>query len=168
MTVQTVINLKLASERLGGSLVHHESERVLRAKRGAPRAAMPVVPDAFVVLVVGPRVQSFCIELDRATVDLRSWRQRLHRYWQWERTASFREDLKAPAVLIVVEARPRIGQRRVLDIKKLIDEEAKSRGTDPGLFWCTTLDEAGPDKALIHPVWLVGGQEGLHPLLRGD
>jgi hypothetical protein len=76
--------------------------------------------------------------------------------------------LKAPAVLIVVEGRPRIGQRRVFDIKKLIDDEAKNRCADPGLFWCTTLDEAGPDKALVHPVWWVGGQEGLHPLFRAD
>jgi hypothetical protein len=91
MTVQTIINLKRAAERLGGSLIHYESERALRAKRGGARGGMPVVPDAFIVLVIGPRIQSFCIELDRATVGLRSWRQRLHRYWQWERTASFRE-----------------------------------------------------------------------------
>jgi hypothetical protein len=167
-TVQTVINLAQAAEAHGGGLVHYREERLLRADWAEDRAANRVVPDAFVVLAIGARTQSFCIELDRATVDAAAWRRRLKDYVAWTRTGRFNRQLMSPLVLIVVDATPKVAQRRVLQLKELVDEAIGADDAPPCLFWLSTLDAIAPAAVLDEAVWLVGGREGLHRLYREE
>ncbi len=167
-TVQTVINLADAAERHGGRLLLYREERLLRADWARDRASARVVPDAFVVLTIGPRTQSFCIELDRATVDIAPWQRRIKDYLAWTQTDRFRKELQGPSVLVVVDATPRIAQRRVLELKELVDTGAKEESGDASLFWFTSLELAGSETILDKPVWLVGGQDGLQRLYSGS
>jgi len=164
-TVQTVINLEQAAERLGGSVLHYRDERSLRADRMHDRAANPIVPDAFLVLNVGLKVQCFCVELDRATVDHRAWQRRAADYFAWARTNRFRDELKSPPMLVVVDGPAKVAQRRVIDLKTLVEEEALRLKADASLFWFTPLSLACADAALTQPIWLVGSQSELQPLL---
>jgi hypothetical protein len=162
LTVQFAINLAVASERLGGALLHYEDERPLKANHLKNRLTMPVIPDAFAALGIGGRTQSFCIELDRATVERRAWQRRVNGYWDWARSEDFRQRYNAPAVLVVVAAQPSVAKRRVNDLKAIA--EAASRG-DPSMFLFTTLDDASPEAVLAEPIWAVGGQRALFSLL---
>jgi len=161
-TVQAAINLRLAAEALGGQVVHHEDERTLKARHQRQPSAMPVIPDAFLALSVGGRTQSFCIELDRATVDRRPWRQRIKGYANWRKSADFRDHYRNPAVLIVVAADDRVAARRVRELKQIVEEVA---AVDPSLFWFTTLDDASPRAVLTQPIWAIAGRGGLYPLI---
>jgi hypothetical protein len=167
-TVQIVINLAQAAEIHGGGLVHYRDERLLRADWAEDRAANRVVPDAFIVLAIGARTQSFCIELDRATVDAVAWRRRLGEYLAWTRTGRFTRELMSPSVLLVVEATPKVAQRRVQQLKELVDEAVGRDEVPPYLFWLSTLDAVGPDAVLDEAVWLAGGREGLHRLYQEE
>jgi hypothetical protein len=126
------------------------------------------VPDAFVVLAIGARTKSFCIELDRATVDVAAWRRRLKDYLAWTRTGRFNRELMSPSVLIVVDATPRVAQRRVLQLKELVEEAIGADEAPLYLFWLSTLDGVGPNAVLDEAVWRVGGREGLHRLYREE
>jgi hypothetical protein len=97
-TVQVVIHLQLAAERRGGAVVHFREERALRADWARYHLERRVIPDAFVVLAVGTHVQSFCLELDRATVDRRAWQHRIVGYSAWAKTDTFRQELRSPVV----------------------------------------------------------------------
>jgi hypothetical protein len=163
-TVQTVINLAEAAEGYGGKLLYYREERLLRADFAKDRQSVRVLPDAFVVLAIGPRTQSFCIELDRATMDVAPWQRRIKDYLAWTRSEHFNKELQSPSVLVVIDATPRVAQRRVLELKRLVDDVAREIRADPSLFWFTALASAGPDSILSQPVWLVGGQEGLRSL----
>jgi hypothetical protein len=167
-TVQTVINLAQAAEAHGGGLVDYREERLLRSDWAGDKAANRVVPDAFGVLAIGARTQSFCIELDRATVDVVPCRRRLGEYLAWTRTGRFNRELMSPSVLIVVDATPKVAQRRVLQLKEFVDEAIGADEVPPYLFWLSTLDAVGPDAVLDEAVWLVGGREGLHRLYREE
>jgi hypothetical protein len=162
LTVQFAINLSVASEHLGGSLLHYEDERPLKASHFRNRATMPVIPDAFAAVSVGTRTQSFCVELDRATVEHKKWRERVRGYWEWSRSAEFSQRYHRPTVLVVVAAEPRIATRRVSDLKR-ITEAASER--DPSMFLFTTLEQATPAAILDQPIWFVGGQNSLYRLL---
>jgi hypothetical protein len=164
LTVQTVINLSLTARAADGRLLEYLDERVLKAYR-ARTAAIPVIPDAYVALQVRGRVQTFCIELDRATVDLRSWRGRVTNYLQWTRMPSFDQAFHRPAVLVVVDAEKTIATRRLTVLKRLIEEAAQESTSDPSLFLLTSLAEAQEGAILAEPVWFVAGQSTRHPLM---
>jgi hypothetical protein len=66
--------------------------------------------------------------------------------------------------LVVVDAPARLAQRRVVELKNLVDSELAGQAGDPSFFWLTALDQTCPDAVLDQPVWFVGGQEGLHCL----
>ena len=166
-TVQVVINLRHAAEQLGGGVVHYQDERALKASRLRDCVSMPVIPDAFVVLSVNGGVQSFCIETDRATVDLRAWKRRFRAYWQFAKTQMFRKDFAKPVVLIVVASDVSLAKRRVTILKQTLDSEALETGCDPSLFWVTTLEQAVPHAVLSDVIWAVGGQDGHFGLLGG-
>src|SRR5207244_3668165 len=124
----------LAAERLGGGVVHFEDERALKAKYLRDGRAMPAIPDAFLVLAIGDKVQAFCIEADRATVDLRSWRVRVEQYRRWAERREFRQGYRDPAVLVVVGANEAPARRRVAALADLIKEESRRTGLDPSRF----------------------------------
>jgi hypothetical protein len=159
LTVQAVINLRLAAEAIGGSLPYWLDERELRAQHRADRTELPVIPDAFLVLAVDGGVQSFCLEADRATIALRGWRLRFQAYWAWMQQPSYRERFHRPAVLTVVDAPDSEAERRVASLKALAEEEARANHADPSLFWFTTLRQARQAAVLSEPVWLLAGSE---------
>jgi hypothetical protein len=164
LTVQTVINLDLSARAADGRLLEYQDERALKAYR-ARTGAIPVVPDAYVALQVRGRVQTFCIELDRATVDLRSWRTRIRSYLQWTGMPSFDQAFRKPAVLIVVDAEETAAVRRLSVLKRLIEATADESSSDPSLFLLTSLAEAQQDAILAEPVWFVAGQPARYPLM---
>ncbi len=165
LTVQFIIHLELAARKVGVEVGRYEDERALKAARQKNRQEMPVIPDAFIVLAFNDRQQGFCIELDRATVDLRAWKRKLDGYWAWARTESFAKRYLSPAVLVVVGAEERFAIRRVTALRQLIEAEASTTRNDPSLFWLTSLSDATDDGILREPIWAVGGQQSLFRLL---
>ncbi len=165
LTVQFIIHLELAATNGGAAVDKYEDERALKAARQKNRQEMPVIPDAFIVLTFNDRHQGFCVELDRATVDLRAWKRKLDGYWAWAKTESFANHYLSPAVLIVVGAEERLTIRRVAALKQLIEAEASTTRNDPSLFWLASLRDATIDGILREPIWAVGGQQRLFRLL---
>jgi hypothetical protein len=164
MTVQAVINLELAARAAGGSLAEYKDERFLKTYR-AKTDAIPIIPDAFVTLQINGRSQAFCIELDRATVDLRSWRARVQSYFHWTAMPSFTEPFRRPVALIVIDAEEKVAARRIAALKHLIEEMAKQVSADPSLFLLAPLSVTRSESLLGTPVWTVAGQHSLHPLM---
>jgi hypothetical protein len=165
LTVQIAINLRQAAESLGGEVALYEDERSLRAGRRRMGGSQAMIPDAFMVLSINSRVQSVCIEADRATVDMRSWQERINGYWGWSKTGDFRERLQSPAILVVVDAETQVAERRVSALQRLVEAEANKTGNDPSFFWISTLRESTVDAILSRPIWRVGGQARSRSLL---
>jgi hypothetical protein len=162
-TVQVVVNLRLAAERLAGSLVHYTSDRDLRRGRAVGTEPLPLVPDALVILSIANQTQSFFIELDRVTKSLVSWRRRFREYWGFAKSKAYETTYQSPAILIVFDAPRPLAIRRTVALAQLIKAEAGER--DPTLFWLTTLTDAVPSSILTEPVWQLGSREGRYSLL---
>lgn len=164
-TVQIGINLKLAVACLEGTLEKYTPDRELRRARNNSNARLAIIPDAFAVLNVATRTQSFFIELDRATKTVGSWRKRFFDYWRFGHTEAFHHDYNSPAILIVVDAPKSRAANRILGLKQVLN--SNSGNLDPTMFWLTTLQDATPDAILCEPIWEVGGREGRFSLLPG-
>ena len=164
-SVECMITLRLACEAIGGGVVHFQDERSLRAINLRNRSTLPTVPDSFVVLNAAGRIQSFCLEADRGTVDLRAWRRKVQGYARWSQTRPYRETYRNPAVLTVIDSAACPAERRLHGLKTAAEEESNSVGADPSMFWFTTSDLLTVASVLFAPIWQVGALTAQMPLL---
>jgi hypothetical protein len=105
-----------------------------------------LIPDAGFTLLsqTTGRKADFFLEMDRATVSLKSIRQRLRGYL-------LRQD-PSPVLFVVPDA------RRQSAIAQVAGEEARVLKANPTLIWITTQERITPDAVLSAP-WVVAGRE---------
>jgi len=105
-----------------------------------------LIPDAGFTLLsrTTGRTAEFFLELDRATVSLKSLRHRIRGYL-------LRQD-PSPVLFVVPDA------SRQNAIAQVAEDEARLLKANPTLIWLTTQARITPDTALSAP-WLVAGRE---------
>jgi hypothetical protein len=136
--------------------------RVAAARRQTwDHTAVSVIPDGhFFVTNAAGRRYGFALELDRATVEERPFKQKVKALQEWKSSGAYRRDLGSDSlrVLFVVAGNKR-DPNRLRRIKAWT--EAAGGGS---LFWFASLEALGPVNVLETPVWRVAGRETLHPL----
>lgn len=152
-TVQAVINLRLAAEAVGGGMPFFQAERELRARHYKDKRSFPVVPDAFVALAADGGVQTFCVELDRNTVPLRAWAERIEAYWRWRSSSSYQSELQRPAVLTFVDASPSEAEGRARALRATAERTLPNVADVASMFWFATLEAATVEAALQGAIW---------------
>jgi hypothetical protein len=122
---------------------------------------LAVVPDGYFTLDDGERTSAFALEIDRATVEEKPFKQKVRGYGEWKVSGTYerRYGTKSLRVLWVVADVTR-DSTRLERIKRWAEAEGGR-----SLFWFAMLDDLTPETILTAPVWQKAGSEEQHPLL---
>jgi len=162
------IALTLAAAKRGLTLSWTD-ERTLRRREMKDYVKDPkhrgrrlaVVPDAYFTLEDEGHVSAFTLEIDRATVEEKPFKDKVRAYGEWKVTGAYerRYGTKSLRVLWVVADVSRDSTR--LDRIKRWTEAEGGRS----LFWFAALNQLTPESVLAAPTWLKASSEGRYSLL---
>jgi len=161
------IRLALAARQRGLSLAWTD-ERALRRREMKDYIEDPehrgrrlaVVPDGYFTLDDGERTSAFALEIDRATVEEKPFKEKVRGYGEWKVGGAYerRYGTKSLRVLWVVADVSR-DSTRLERIKRWTEAEGGR-----SLFWFAMLTDLTPETILTEPVWLKAGSEERHSL----
>ncbi len=122
---------------------------------------LAVVPDGYFTLDDGERTSAFALEIDRATVEEKPFKEKVRAYGEWKTTGTYerRYGTKSLRVLWVVADVTR-DSTRLERIKRWTEAEGGR-----SLFWFAMLDDLTPETVLGDSVWMKAGSEEWHQLL---
>ena len=122
-----------------------------------------VVPDGYFTVEHGRHKNAFAVEIDRATVEEKPFKEKVRAYGEWKVTGTYerRYAVKSLRVLWVIADVTR-DSTRLERIKRWTEAEGGR-----SLFWFAMLDELTPDSVLDGEVWQKAGSEGAYALLAG-
>ena len=162
------IALTLAAQERGLAL-SWSAERMLRRREMKDYVDDPkhqgrrlaVVPDGYFVLEGYGHASAFALEIDRATVEEKPFKEKVRAYGEWKVTGTYerRYGTKSLRVLWVVADVSR-DSTRLERIKRWTEVEGGR-----SLFWFAMLDDLTPETVLDGEVWQKAGSEGRYTLL---
>jgi len=122
-----------------------------------------VVPDGYFTVEQGRHKSAFAVEIDRATVEEKPFKEKVRAYGEWKVTGTYerRYAIKSLRVLWVIADVTR-DSTRLERIKRWTEAEGGR-----SLFWFAMLDDISPQTIIEAPVWQVAGRDGRYPLLTG-
>ena len=185
------IAITLSAQKLGIELSSWLYENVLRSKEWVDHVLLKdskgtetrvsVIPDSFCILETSRGLGYFPIEIDRGTVTLARWRQKVQAYIQYHKSGEYQDRYQARTfrLLVLTTSMPRL-----MNLKEQCEQVAPKDDR----FWFTTFDKVvskvpipynqpGSTKArisytwvynddlLIAPVWYKSGSQELHHIL---
>ena len=120
-----------------------------------------VVPDGYFTIDHGGHNRGFAVEIDRATVEEKPFKQKVRAYGEWKVSGTYerRYGTKSLRVLWVVADVSR-DSTRLERIKRWTEAE-----NGRSLFWFAMLDELTPESVLDGEVWRKAGSEVPYALL---
>jgi hypothetical protein len=124
---------------------------------------LAVVPDGYFVLEGEGHASAFALEVDRATVEEKPFKDKVRAYGEWKVTGAYerRYGTKSLRVLWLVADQSRDSTRLERIIRWTEAEGGRS------LFWFAVLDQLTPSSILSAPLWRVAGRDGRYALLTG-
>jgi hypothetical protein len=162
------IALMLAAQERGLALAWSD-ERALRRREMKDYVEDPkhrgrrltVVPDGYFTLEGEGHASAFAVEMDRATVEEKPFKEKVRAYGEWKLGGAYerRYSTKSLRVLWVVAHQSR-DSTRLERIKRWTEAEGGR-----SLFWFAMLDELTPATILESDVWQKAGSEGRYALL---
>lgn len=163
------IRVTLACQKNGFELVTWKGENEIKA--GYDRVAVPgkaesvaLVPDSyFVVKVPNKGTSHFFLELDRGTMDLDRFREKVEAYVSYQKSGAFerRYSAKSFRVLTIVDPRNSDGKLRTRNLK-MITETVAGIGRR---FWFAPLPTLTSENVLTSPAWQLPNDSNLATLL---
>ena len=162
---QVMVAVMLGAAAAGFWVEEWWSEREVKAdydrvevKSGKDRRqSIPIVPDAYFVIVAGNRRFHFFLELDRATMALKRFKQKVEGYIAYYQSGRYTERFgtKSLRILTVVESKTAIGAKRIENIKQVAEAAGGQKR-----FWFAQLKDISPAQALTAPIWYKGSEGG--------
>ena len=114
------------------------------------RRKVAVIPDGYLALNLGDRRAHFFLEIDRATLSNRRWRERIAAYRMYVESGRYAERYGTRSLRILTVT---TGPKRLANLKRTTEQAGGGR-----LFWFTTLEEMSSRNTLEQPIWQVAGQ----------
>jgi len=185
------IAITVSAQKLGVELSSWLYENVLRSREWVDHVLLKdgkgketrvsVIPDSFCVLETSRGMGYFPIEIDRGTVTLARWRQKVQAYIEYHRSGEYQNRYHARnfRLLILTTSMPRL-----MNLK----EQCEQVAPNDERFWFTTFDKVVTkvpipytrsgstktrisytwvynDDLLIAPLWYRSGSKELHHIL---
>ncbi len=138
-------------------------DRVEITDAAGEREKAAVIPDSQGVIVAGGRSYPFLFELDRGTMPLRRFKNKIKAYVEYYRSGGYekRYNTQSITVLTVVSTQAKSGgEKRMLDLLAATEET-----TDKRWFWFTTLSKLTPETIFSAPIWYQVGRKEPKPLI---
>lgn len=156
-----------AQER--GLTVSWTDERALKRRKMKDYVAdhkhqgyqLVVVPDGYSTIEERRHKSAFAVEIDRATVEEKPFKEKVRAYGEWKVTGTYerRYAIKSLRVLWVIADVTR-DSTRLERIKRWTEAQGGR-----SLFWFAMLDELTPETILSAAVWQKAGSDTRHALL---
>lgn len=124
-----------------------------RVRIRARKASTSLIPDSFFTLVVPEKgTTHFFLELDRGSMELKRFREKVEAYVAYYKSGRYAERYGAQGfrVLTVVDG---VGEGR---LRNLVEDTAKVPGIGRR-FWFSHLADVTEQTTLIQPIWYVAG-----------
>jgi hypothetical protein len=104
-----------------------------------------VLPDSFFAVIARGRRYPFCLELDRGTMQVDRFKDKIRAYRTYHQSGKYeaRFKVKSIRVLTVISTKSQAGERRLKSLKQATEEVG---GED--WFWFATLTQVKPETAL--------------------
>jgi hypothetical protein len=130
--------------------------------------SVAVIPDSYFVLSTPHGKAHFCLELDRGTMSLKRFKDKIRAYYVYAHSRSVhvptpyqkRYGTRSLRVLTVVDSQTH-GKRRQANLKSAAEEV-----TSANWFWFSTLSSLTPETVLSAPVWQQAGSSELKSLIK--
>lgn len=138
-------------------------DRVEITSTTGKREKAAVIPDSQAIIVAAGRSYPFLFELDRGTMPLRRFKNKVKAYVEYHRSGGYekRYDTQSITVLTVVSTDAEDGgQKRMLNLKA-----ATENATDKRWFWFTTLSKLTPETIFSALIWYQVRHKELRPLI---
>lgn len=161
------VHVTLAARKAGADLSWID-ERTLRIQAlrhlvddpKHPGRALAVIPDGYFTVRSKNLTQSFALELDRATVEEKPFKEKIRAVRQWKLTGSYRRTFGTDSLRVLfVVASTRRDPNRLARIKAWTEAEGGE-----SLFWFVLLNKLTPANVLTAPVWQVANRTGVYAL----
>ncbi|MCC7452342.1 MAG: replication-relaxation family protein [Anaerolineae bacterium] len=148
---------------LGENDIKADYDRVKAVSASGKYASLPVVPDSFFTIVAHERRYPFFLELDRGTMTLARFKEKVSAYAAYYASGGYekRYKLKSIRVLTVVSTKSKAGgDKRVENLR-----QATEAATNERWFWFATLAEVQAHDMLIQPFWRQANEAEYKPLI---
>jgi len=110
-----------------------------------------VIPDGYLVLNLGHKQAHFFLEIDRATLSNKRWRERVRAYLVYTQSGRYTERYGTRSLRVLTVT---TGLKRLANLKHSTEDAGGH-----AMFWFTTLRDTTPDRVLGQPIWQVAGEE---------
>jgi hypothetical protein len=159
------ISVMLACRSLGYTLLEWRSESDLKADYDRVRVRdgsgkekqVAVLPDSYFAIGVGQRKYPFVLELDRGTMTLKRFQQKIQAYLAYHQTGGYERRFGSKSIRVLTVT---LSERRLANLKHVSEEAGASRW-----FWFARLSELTPQSIFSLSVWQVAGEEQPQPLI---
>jgi hypothetical protein len=159
------ISFALAAQRAGFSIekwlgqdeLAAEPDYVYIPTSSGIQRRTALIPDSYLTLNLGGQRAHFFLELDRATLPNRRWRQRVQAYLAYINSGGYTERYRTRSLRVLVVT---TGRKRLANLK----QTTESAGGE-GLFWFTALDQLRAETVLSAPIWQISGDQSPRGLI---
>lgn len=115
------------------------------------KAKVSLIPDSYFTLEVPQGRASFFLELDRGTMTLGRFQQKILTYKKYFSSGQYQRRYKTKSLRVLTIT---VSEKRLQNLKRKADEVDGGR-----VFWFTTLDQVRMDLILNTPIWHIAGQK---------
>lgn len=143
--------------------VKADYDRVIVQSGAGKHERMPVVPDSFFTIIAYERRFPFFVELDRGTMTLARFKDKVRAYLAYYRSGAYekRYELRSIRLLTVVSTKSQSGGGRRLQNLKATTETL----TQERWFWFAALSELTTGNILTEPIWYQANGEQARTLI---
>jgi len=120
------------------------------------RQRVAIIPDAYCVVNQGDKRAHFFVEVDRATLSGRRWRQRVRAYLAYTLGGGYTRRFRTRSLRILTVT---TSDKRLTNLRRATEEAGGG-----SLYWFSTCDRLESADALQSPIWQVAGQSAMTAL----
>jgi protein involved in plasmid replication-relaxation len=138
-------------------------DHVVITNTGGKRERVAVIPDSQFVIVANGQKYPFLLELDRGTMPLRRFKNKIKAYVAYYESGKYTERYQTNSIRVITVVSKEVrngGEGRMRDLKKTTEEES-----DKKWFWFTTLQKLTAETFFHAPIWYQSHNKVAQPLI---
>lgn len=141
----------------GENQIKADYDRVRAVTTAGRRKSVPVVPDSYFAIVAHQRRHHFFLELDRGTMTIDRFKNKIAGYIAYHRSGKYEERYGTRSLRVLTIT---TGPKRVERLKQGSEEIKGQRR-----FWFAHLEDVRFDTILTAPIWQVATEDGYLALI---
>jgi hypothetical protein len=136
---------------LTDAYLRSDYDRVMIKTVRGHRRQISLIPDSYFVLLVPQGRACFFLELDRGTMTLGRFSEKILAYQSYIESGQYHRRYNTHSLRVLIVT---LGEKRLLNLKRKTEAVGGEK-----IFWFTTLSEVSADSVLDDPIWLISSRD---------